>query len=261
MIVDSLQTWHKFLKAMGRNEVLPRLEHSHTPSAIAKRLGHGPHVSYLRDWVYGGIDGTVTTFAIMAGVVGADLSATVVVVLGLANLLADGFSMAAGNYTGTKAERDEYDQLRRMEERHIDIAPEGEREEIRQIFRAKGFEGEELETAVNVITKHRESWIDTMMTEEHGMPAAARSPIHAALYTFAAFVLCGTVPLLPYLLGFASPERWSATMTALTFFGIGSVRSRWSTKPWWHAGAETLIIGLLAASVAYVIGYWLKGLV
>ena len=240
---------------------MPPLEHSHTPGAIARRLGHGPRVSYLRDWVYGGIDGTVTTFAIMAGVVGANLSPTVVVVLGLANLLADGFSMAAGNYTGTRAERDEYDQLRRMEERHIALAPEGEREEVRQIFRAKGFEGEALESAVDVITKHRESWIDTMMTEEHGMPAVSRSPIHAALYTFVAFVACGSVPLLPYLLGLAAPEWPSAIMTGATFFAIGSFRSRWSPKPWWQAGSETLLIGMLAASVAYFIGYLLKGLV
>ena len=74
-IADSLQACHIILKAMGRNDILPpRLEHGHTPGEIAKRLRHGPHVSYLRDWVYGGIDGTVTTFAIMAGVVGANLS-------------------------------------------------------------------------------------------------------------------------------------------------------------------------------------------
>jgi len=240
---------------------LPRLEHSHKPGDIAKRLRHGPHVSYLRDWVYGGIDGTVTTFAIMAGVVGANLSATVVVILGLANLFADGFSMAAGNFTGTKAERDEYDQLRRMEERHIDLAPEGEREEIRQIFRAKGFEGEALETVVAVLSRHRESWVDTMMQEEHGMPAVPRSPIRAALYTFVAFVLCGSVPLLPYLAGLDRPEWPSAIMTGATFFAIGSFRSRWSPKPWWLAGIETLAVGLLAAGVAYAVGYGLRGLV
>ena len=177
------------------------LEHGHHPGEIAERLEKGPKASYLRDLVYGGIDGTVTTFAIMAGVVGADLSAGVVIVLGIANLLADGFSMAAANYSSTKTEIEEYEQIRRMEERHVDLAPEGEREEIRQIFRAKGFEGEALDSAVEVITEHRELWIDTMMTEEHGMPPVNRSPVRSALYTFLAFVLCGSVPILAYLIG------------------------------------------------------------
>jgi VIT1/CCC1 family predicted Fe2+/Mn2+ transporter len=247
---------------MGRNAFLPqRLEHGHTPGEIAKRLGDGPRVSYLRDWVYGGIDGTVTTFAIMAGVVGASLSYGVVIILGLANLLADGFSMAAANYTGTKAEHDEYQKLRHMEERHVAVAPEGEREEIRQIFRAKGFEGEALETAVNVITNQRERWIDTMMAEEHGLPANIRSPLKAAAMTFVAFVLCGAVPLLPYVLMLPSPEIPSAVMAGVTFFGIGSLRSHWSATPWWRAGLETLGIGMLAAGVAYLVGDLLKGFI
>jgi VIT1/CCC1 family predicted Fe2+/Mn2+ transporter len=237
------------------------LEHGHAPRDIAKRLQQGPRVSYLRDWVYGGIDGTVTTFAIMAGVVGANLSPGVVLILGIANLLADGFSMAAANYSGTKAEIEEYEQVRRMEERHVDFAPEGEREEIRQIFRAKGFEGEALETAVGVITGRRERWIDTMMAEEHGMPGIIRSPMRAALMTFIAFVVCGAVPVLPYALLLAEP-LWPATiMTGLTFFAIGSLRSRWSPTPWWRAGLETLAIGMLAAGVAYLVGALLKDLV
>ena len=164
---------------MGRNGILPPVSSTATrPARSPSAFAHGPHVSYLRDWVYGGIDGTVTTFAIMAGVVGANLSPSIVIILGIANLLADGFSMAAANFTGTKAEHDEYEQLRNMEERHVALAPEGEREEIRQIFRAKGFEGEALEDAVDVITKRRERWIDTMMAEEHGMPG--RDPLGAA---------------------------------------------------------------------------------
>jgi VIT1/CCC1 family predicted Fe2+/Mn2+ transporter len=237
------------------------LEHGHHPGEIARRLEQGPKVSYLRDWVYGGIDGTVTTFAITAGVVGADLSAGVVVVLGLANLLADGFSMAAANYSSTKTEIEEYEQVRRMEERHVDLDPEGEREEVRQIFEAKGFKGEALDTAVEVITARRERWIDTMMAEEHGMPAVIRSPFRAALMTFIAFVLCGSVPIIPYALGLANPI-WPATiMTGLTFFGIGSFRSYWSPTPWWRAGLETFAIGMGAAGVAYAVGALLKGLV
>ena len=239
----------------------PRLEHGHQPSEIAKRLRDGPRVSYLRDWVYGGIDGTVTTFAIMAGVVGASLTSSVVVILGIANLLADGFSMAAANYTGTKAEQDEYQQLRDMEERHVALAPEGEREEIRQIFKAKGFEGDALETAVGVITEHRDRWIDMMMAEEHGMPAVLRSPMRAAIMTFVSFVLCGAVPLIPYAILLPKPELPSATLAGITFFAIGSLRSRWSPAPWWRTGLETLAIGMLAAGVAYVVGDFLNGLI
>lgn len=238
-----------------------QLEHSHRPREIAKRLERGPKASYLRDWVYGGIDGTVTTFAIMAGVVGANLSPGVVMVLGVANLVADGFSMAAANYSGTKAELDEYQQLRDMEERHVKLEPEGEREEVRQIFQAKGFTGAALDTAVEVITARRDRWIDTMMTEEHGMPPVTRSPLKAATMTFIAFVLCGSVPLLPYAAMLEEPALPATIMTAITFFGIGSLRSHWSPAPWWRAGLGTLAIGMLAASAAYVVGGLLKGLV
>jgi VIT1/CCC1 family predicted Fe2+/Mn2+ transporter len=177
------------------------LEHSHNPRDIAKRLKAGPRISYLRDWVYGGIDGTVTTFAVVAGVVGAELSTKALLTLGAANLFADGFSMAAANFTGTQAEIEEYEQVRRMEERHVEFAPDGEREEIRQIFQAKGFEGQALKSAVQVITGKRDRWIETMMTEEHGLPPISRSPVKAALLTFAAFILFGSIPLLPFILG------------------------------------------------------------
>ena len=238
-----------------------RLEHSHKPRDIAARLARGPEPSYLRDWVYGGIDGTVTTFAIMAGVVGADLSARVVLILGVANLLADGFSMAAANYSGTRAEIDEYEQIRRMEERHIALEPEGEREEIRQIFRAKGFRGDALESAVKLITGRRDRWIDTMMSEEHGVPHVSRSPLKAAAMTFLAFVVCGTVPILPYGLMLAEPLLPAVIMTGLTFFAIGSLRSRWSATPWWRAGLETFAVGMAAAGVAFLVGNFLKNLV
>jgi vacuolar iron transporter family protein len=230
------------------------LEHDHHPREIAKRLAEGPRVSYLRDWVYGGIDGTVTTFAVVAGVVGADLSTKALLILGAANLFADGFSMAAANFSGTKAEMEEYEQVRRMEERHVDFAPEGEREEVRQIFRAKGFEGEALESAVNVITEKRDRWIETMMTEEHGLPPISRSPGRAALTTFLAFLACGSIPLVPFVLGLPATVEASTVMTGLTFFSIGSMRSRWSPAPWWRAGLETFGIGISAAAMAYVVG-------
>lgn len=237
------------------------IEHGHSTAEIAARLADGPKASYLRDWVYGGIDGAVTTFAIVAGVVGAELSARVVLILGAANLLADGLSMAAGNYAGTKAEIDDYERIRQMEERHIRLVPDGEREEIRQLFAAKGFEGEDLERAVEVITSSTTRWVDMMMAEEHGVPMVNRSPVLAGLATFVAFLICGLVPLLPFVTGVGASVSVSVVSTAMVFFLIGSMKSRWSTVSWWWSGSETLLIGLLAAGAAYAVGVALKSVV
>jgi len=231
------------------------MSHEHSREAIRKRLAEPPATGqYLRDWILGGIDGTVTTFAVVAGVIGADLSARIVLIMGFANLIADGFSMAASSYSGTKAERDDYNRLRAIEDRHIDTVPDGEREEIRQIFEAKGFAGADLERAVGVITADRERWIATMMSEEYGLAREVRAPLRAALVTFAAFVVCGFVPLAPFLLVVDSAVPMSVGLTAVTFFAIGSVKSLWSTSSWWRSGGETLAIGMAAAGCAYAIG-------
>lgn len=230
------------------------LEHGHSREQIRARLARGPQVSYLRDLVFGGIDGAVTTFAIVAGVVGADLSPRIVLILGVANLLADGFSMAAANYSSTRTEADEYAHLRAMEERHIEAVPDGEREEVRQILHAKGFQGSGLKQAVQTITGDRDRWIDVMMAEEHGLQPIQRSPMKAAGATFAAFILCGSVPLIPYVFGLEASIAASTALTGITFFVIGSVRSRWSPLTWWRAGANTATIGLAAAAVAYIVG-------
>jgi VIT1/CCC1 family predicted Fe2+/Mn2+ transporter len=237
------------------------MEHEHSAQAIAKRLSGAPALSYLRDWVYGGIDGAVTTFAVVAGVVGAQLSNRVVLILGLANLVADGFSMAAGNYSGTKTEHEEQAHLRAVEERHIDTVPDGEREEIRQIYRAKGFPSQNLERAVDVITADRERWVETMLAEEYGLPKAVRSPLKAAASTFVSFVVCGAVPLVPFLVAAPGAFQLSMVMTGLVFFLIGSTKSRWSPASWWRSGSETLAIGLGAAALAFLVGHALKSLV
>lgn len=119
---------------------MPNLEHGHTQKEIAMRFAKTPSQSYLRDWIYGGIDGTVTTFAVVSGVVGGQLSPLVILILGFANLLADGFSMAASNYLGTKSEA-EQQHFKAVEAKNIEITPRDEKDEIRQIFQNKGLEG------------------------------------------------------------------------------------------------------------------------
>ncbi|MFN0139691.1 MAG: VIT1/CCC1 transporter family protein [Pyrinomonadaceae bacterium] len=235
------------------------LEHEHSYEAIAERLSSVRH-NYIRDFIYGGIDGSVTTFAVVSGVAGAELSTVVVLILGFANLVADGFSMAASNFLGTKAEHDDYRRIEAIERRHIDVAPEGEREEVRQIFINKGFEGEALEQAVELITSDKEIWVKTMLAEEYGLAAEIRSPWKAALSTFAAFLICGLIPLVPYLFAIGSKFQISAILTGITFFLIGSLKSFWSTSSWLRSGMETLLVGGLAASLAYAVGVLLKGI-
>jgi vacuolar iron transporter family protein len=237
------------------------LEHEHTTEAIDARLSAGPGHNYLRDWIYGGIDGAVTTFAVVTGVVGAGLSPIVIVILGFANLVADGFSMASSNFLGTKAEHDDIRRLEAIEQRHIEITPEGEREEVRQIFARKGFTGPDLDRVVELITSDRDRWVQTMLTDEYGLPHAARSPWLAAASTFSAFVVCGLVPLLPFLLRVGNAVRLSAIATGAVFFAIGSLKSRWSTNAWWRSGLETLLVGSAAASLAYAVGVALQNLV
>jgi VIT1/CCC1 family predicted Fe2+/Mn2+ transporter len=236
------------------------MEHEHSTEAIHQRLSAGPGHNYLRDLIYGGIDGSVTTFAVVTGVIGANLSPAIILILGFANLIADGFSMAASNFLGTRAEHDDMKHIEAIEERHIDIAPEGEREEVRQIYARKGFTGDDLDRVVELITADRRRWVRTMLTEEYGLPQEARSPWLAAASTFSAFIVCGLVPLIPFLLG-ARDALWaSILLTGGVFFVIGSVKSRWSTVSWWRSGLFTLLVGGAAASLAYLVGTALRDL-
>ena len=234
-------------------------EHGHTIQEISARIGAPPGRGVLRDSVYGAIDGTVTTFAIVAGVAGAGLDPIVIVALGLANVLADGFSMAAANYSGTKAELDNMRRIRKIEERHIRDHPQGERLEVREILARKGLSGRVLDQATDAITRDKESWIALMMEGEYGMGGIDPHPLKAAVVTFFSFLLVGLIPLTPFLLGLNHSFQISAWITLATFFAIGALKSIWSLSPWWRSGLETLLIGGTAAGIAYSVGSLFHG--
>lgn len=236
------------------------LEHEHTPQAISDRLSLQKKTSYLRDWVYGGIDGAVTTFAVVSGVAGAELATGVTLILGLANLIADGFSMAASNYLGTQSDVHFQQHWESVERKHIAVAPEGEKEELRQIFQSKGLRGRTLDDAVNIVAANPDQWVNTMLSEEYGLSSALRKPLKSAVFTFVAFMLCGSVPLLPYVFGWSQSFGTSSVLTGLVFFAIGSLRSKWSASPWWKTGFSTFLIGSVAAALAYYVGVFLRSL-
>ena len=237
---------------------------AHSPSAVRERLSSPPPQSYLRDLVYGAIDGIVTTFAVVAGSAGAGFRPAIAIVLGFANLLADGFSMAVSNFSASRAERQEHAQARQEEQRQIREFPEGEREEIRQIFAAKGFEGEDLERVVSKITSDIHLWVDTMMVEELGFGRELRDPLRAALTTFGAFLVAGFVPLIVFVYQavtgttFSEPFLMSAIATGVAFFSVGAMKSRFVDQSWWRAGLETFALGGAAASLAFIVGSLLQ---
>ncbi|MHC4953780.1 MAG: VIT1/CCC1 transporter family protein [Planctomycetota bacterium] len=240
------------------------LTHDHTPEAIRARIAATTEHSYLGDGVLGAIDGAITTFAIVAGATGAGLSGGIALVLGLANVLADGFSMGVSNFLKAKSDRQVVERARRMEERHIDEIPEGEREEIREIFRVKGLEGDVLEEVVAVITRDRNRWVDTMLTDELGLQLETPEPGRAGFTTFLAFLLAGLIPLTPLMfLDGIGQDNWflvSSVVTAATFILIGVIKARLVAESMFAHAVESLLIGGGAAFLAYFVGHWTRAL-
>lgn len=239
------------------------MDHDHREAA---KHGDVPYQEYLGEFVYGGIDGAVTTFAVVAGAVGAELSMSIILILGFANLLADGFSMSVGAYLSTKSELDNYEKHKRIEYLEIEEIPEVEREEVRQIYREKGFEGELLEQVVEVITADKDRWVDTMMKDELEMIQETKSPIKVGAVTYLSFVVIGLIPLLAYLFTDEVEANnqlfWiSSGMTSVAFGLVGWLKAYVTQTNRFRAIVETLFLGASAAAVAYFVGDWLEKLI
>lgn len=221
--------------------------------------------TYLKDFVFGANDGIVTTFAVVAGAAGANLGNVVVVILGFANLLADGLSMGLGNYLGERSD-DLYNRGQREKEYwEIERFPAIEEEEIREIFQKWGFAGSPLDTAVATLKKNKDAWVDFMMREELGIVESGgqSSAIKHGLAIIIAFIAAGVIPLLPFLVpAFRDGAfRFSLVLSGLAFFLVGSLRAKLSPIRWWVAGLEVLLIGSVASGAAYLIGKVLEGIV
>ena len=222
--------------------------------------------SYLGEFVYGGIDGCVTTFAVVAGAVGAGLDSSVILILGFANLLADGFAMSIGAYLSTRTEMANYDKHKLLEYAEVESIPESEREEVREIYAAKGFSGELLEQVVDVITSNKDIWVDVMMKDELEMIKEEKSPFWIGGVTYISFLAIGIIPLSVYVWDFFSPLEgnrflWTCVFTAIGFTSIGWLKSRVNEVSIVKGIAETLALGSAAAAVAFYVGYLLEQLV
>jgi len=245
-----------------RDVELSRLAHlHHRPEQHHQLQGR-----YLKSIVYGGLDGIITTFAVVAGVAGAALSAGIVLVLGLANLIADGLSMAIGDYLSTKAENEYNKAERNREAWEVDNYPEGEKEELIQLYTSKGLSRPDAQTIVDILAKNKEAWVDVMMVEELGIVESNESPAKNGLATFLSFAAFGSVPLIAFVLskfvGSIRPVAFplACVLTASTLFALGSLKVKITERNWLLSGLETLLVGGLAALAAYLVGVMLAGL-
>lgn len=222
---------------------------------------------YLGEFVYGGIDGSVTTFAVVAGSAGANLDIAVILILGFANLLADGFAMSVGAYLSTKSEHDNYLKYRRKKRAQIDSDPEGQKAVMRSIFSGKGFSGTVLEDMLSVIVADKEHWVDVLMKEELEMLPDQKSPFAIGTVTYFSFVLVGLIPLTAYLFawgGEMEADRLfliSCILTSLGFAAIGILKAFVTHTSIIRGMLETLLLGGIAAGVSYFVGDILEKLI
>jgi VIT1/CCC1 family predicted Fe2+/Mn2+ transporter len=221
---------------------------------------------YLGDLVYGGLDGVVTTFAVVSGVVGASLGSDVILILGLANLLADGFSMGSGAYLSTKSEQEYYQREEDRERWEVEHFPDGERAELQEIYVERGYAPDEAAQLVEIQSRQPERWVKAMMVDELGMLPDERKPFTSAGATMAAFVLAGSLPLAPYVAGLFIPFPpqtafvASVVLAGVALFGLGAAKVLVTQRNPIRSGLEMLAVGTLAGAVAYVVGAFLKGL-
>jgi VIT1/CCC1 family predicted Fe2+/Mn2+ transporter len=233
-------------------------------SAAQEEHGGAGH-QYLGDLVYGGLDGVVTTFAVVSGVVGASLGSDVILILGMANLLADGFSMGSGAYLSTKSGQEYYHREEERERWEVENFPEGERAELQEVYLQRGYSAEEAAQLVTIQSRQPERWVKAMMVDELRMLPDERRPMTSAGATFTAFVIAGSLPLAAYVAGLfypippATAFAASVVLAGLALFGLGAAKVLVTQRNPIRSGLEMLAVGSLAGGVAYLVGAILKG--
>lgn len=218
---------------------------------------HSPGGRAIREVVFGFNDGLVSTVGFVVGVASTLAHTHLVLFTGLAEVTAGAFSMCFGAYLSTKNQREFFEREIERERSEIDQMPEREKDEVRRIYAAKGFEGAELEMVVKRITSDRNVWLKCMMEEELGLIYESMdSPFKVGLITGLSFVLGGLVPLIPFLGGGDAPRAlgYSIVISSVGLFIMGILKTFLTKRHWLKSGLESLAVGLLATGVGLLFG-------
>ncbi len=218
-------------------------------------------VNSLRDVILGGQDGLVNILGIILGVAAAGGSRAVLLAAGFSAAITESISMGAVGYTSSVSERDYYQAEQTREGEEIETTPEAEREEVRDIYAAKGFEGELLDRVVDTITGNRESWLETMMDEElHLQPVETTDIRRSAVVITIATLVGHMIPLVPFIwLGRVSALILAIALSAVVLFGVGVYSAVTLVGDWRKSGAKMVAIGLGAAAVGFLVGRLFQG--
>lgn len=223
---------------------------------------------YLSEIVYGGIDGSVTTFAVVAGAVGADLGSSVILILGFANLVADGFSMGVGAYLSSKAEHENFHKIENIVDGSYESYRIKDREKIEEVYKSKGLTGDLLEKITNETVSNKKLYIDFKMKEVNEMIHPELTSFNVGLATFISFFVVGLIPLSFYLYEFIVDIKSddysfliSCIFTSIAFMLIGYFKSYITNMNKLKSVLETLSLGAIAASLSYLLGSFLEGLI
>jgi VIT1/CCC1 family predicted Fe2+/Mn2+ transporter len=222
---------------------------------------HAVGGSSVRDVMLGVNDGLVAAFAVTSGVAGAFNSASIVVMAGLAEMLGGAVSMGLAAYASARAQHEFYQSEIQRERDEIKRWPDREREEVRAIYRGKGFTGPLLDDIVKHITADSGRWSNVMMREELGFGAeVGEPPLRSGAIVGSAYLVGAAVPMGPYL--FVHPPLgivFSAVVTVIALFAIGAAKTLITTRSWWRSGAESMAIGIAAGAVTYGAGLLFGG--
>lgn len=224
----------------------------------------------IKSLIFGGLDGIITTFSIVSASVGAGFGVDVIILMGVANLIADGISMGVGDYLSSKAEFDFATKERQREMWEVENGIEGEKKEMIEIYKGKGMNEDDAFAVVDIFSKYKEMFVDLMMVEELGLevPSDPNAPWKDGVVTFIAFIVFGSVPLWMYVFfkiadrGLSSSIMFALTCvaTAITMFLLGILKARITKQANLESGALMLSNGSLAAAAAYLVGWMFEEL-
>lgn len=223
----------------------------------------------IKSIVFGGLDGIITTFAVVAGAAGGGLGVDIILILGFSSVFADAISMGVGDALSSKAENEFIMAEREREMWEYKSNKEGEIVEMIDLYESKGMSRDDAEACIRRMAEYPDFFVDVMMAEELELrvPDPDDNPWWDGAVTFGSFVVFGTVPLLAYVVFYSAQlyvhEQFivSVVLTACTLFALGVTKSRFTKQLWWKAGFEVFLLGGGVAAIAYLIGWFMNSIV